>query len=81
MQTQDAKVVEMQRAIYNQHTEGFEKALPCRLKEGTGFDIMKHMYKGELIPLKDILDEDAKAELTMEQTRMSLLNKAMKEWM
>ncbi|KOM50519.1 hypothetical protein LR48_Vigan08g134600 [Vigna angularis] len=79
VQIQDAQIVEMQTAIYNQHTRGFEKALrqiPCRNAkgllnvsiEGTGFDIMKDMYKGELIPLKDIPNDEPEAELTMEPT-------------
>ncbi|KOM54361.1 hypothetical protein LR48_Vigan10g025300 [Vigna angularis] len=62
------------RPIYEEHSRGFEKAMrqiPYMLNvsiEEVGFDVMKDIYNRELVPLKNIPDEELEAEITVEPT-------------
>ncbi|BAT90455.1 hypothetical protein LR48_Vigan08g141600 [Vigna angularis] len=64
IQARDLQIKEMGKAIVEEHTLGFEKALrhiPLLLNvstEGVGFDIMKDVYQGLVpMPIKNIPDE------------------------
>ncbi|XP_022640593.1 uncharacterized protein LOC111242299 [Vigna radiata var. radiata] len=58
------QIEEMGNAIVEEHTLRFEKALrqiPYFLNmstDGVGFDVMKDIYQGKLVPLKDIPNEE-----------------------
>ncbi|WVY97886.1 hypothetical protein V8G54_030037 [Vigna mungo] len=78
MQGQYIQIEEMGNAIVEEHTLRFEKALrqiPCFLNmstDGVGFDVMKDIYQGKLVPLKDIPNEEfgvaVPAEVVPEET-------------
>ncbi|BAT88649.1 hypothetical protein VIGAN_05219500, partial [Vigna angularis var. angularis] len=71
-QARDLQIEEMHKAIYEEHIRGFEKAkrqIPYVLNmsiEGVDFDVMKDIYQGELVPLKEIPDEEFEADITVE---------------
>ncbi|WVZ17484.1 hypothetical protein V8G54_010466 [Vigna mungo] len=73
LQTQNLQIDDMHKAIYDKHSRRFEKAmrqvsfLLNISTEGVGFDVMKDVYQGELIPLKDILDEEFEVEVLIEE--------------
>ncbi|BAU03044.1 hypothetical protein VIGAN_UM004200 [Vigna angularis var. angularis] len=64
----------MKKAIYEEHSLGFEKAMrqiPYLLNvstDGDGFDVMKDIYQGQLVPLKDIPNEELEVEIIVEPT-------------
>lgn len=66
---QDLQIAEMKKAVYEEHSLGFEKALrqiPYLLNvsiDGVGFDVKKDIYQGKLVPLKNIPDEEFEAEV------------------
>ncbi|WVY92895.1 hypothetical protein V8G54_031983 [Vigna mungo] len=73
LQAQNLQIDEMHKAIYEEHSRGFKKAMrqiPYLLNvfiEGFDFDVMKDIYQGEFVPLKDIPDEEFEAKIPTEE--------------